>query len=193
MTHLVALVALLAASTATELAPVATGSAGTATTAAATNVLAVAGVVARSVTLEARISGHFLVAFAEGYFLLGCVVAYSALLNPTRSPIPATTSCASQLLLLSLLLHTTLLPSPHSPDDTGSNTGQGIDQFNMESKRKSKIWDQPHTFSYFSQHSNFVSELPTKGGKIHDALRKKSKCRFFTAHDGGRPQDIANL
>lgn len=60
--HLVALVALLAASAATaKLTPIAAGSTGTATTAAAAHVLAVAGKMARSVTLEARISRHFAV------------------------------------------------------------------------------------------------------------------------------------
>lgn len=63
VTHLVALVTLLAASTASELAPVSTGSAAefrtSAAAAATADVLAVAGVVARSVTLEARISRHF--------------------------------------------------------------------------------------------------------------------------------------
>lgn len=66
--HLVALVALLAASTTAELAPVTAGSAGAATAASA-NVLAVPGVVSRSVTLEARISGHF---SSAGFLLSLC-------------------------------------------------------------------------------------------------------------------------
>lgn len=69
--HLVALVALLAASTTAELAPVTAGSAGAATAASA-NVLAVPGVVSRSVTLEARISGHFSAGFLLSLCKLFC-------------------------------------------------------------------------------------------------------------------------
>lgn len=118
--HLVALVALLAASaTASELTAFAatTGSAGTATTAAAANVLAVAGVMARPVTLEARISRHFL------KVALNCLLS-AAKFRRRRRLLRLWRSYGSCLLLLLLpaphnsslspLLLTTLLPTPLS-------------------------------------------------------------------------------
>lgn len=80
--HLVALVALLAASTATaKLTPIAAGSTGTATTAAAAHVLAVAGKMARSVTLEARISRHFAVTLRDCNWIVAGLVPSSS--SPT--------------------------------------------------------------------------------------------------------------
>lgn len=105
--HLVALVALLAASTTAELAPVSAGSAGAATAASA-NVLAVPGVVSRSVTLEARISGHF---FRAGFLLSLCKLFCRRLL---LCPFLEIGSCCCCYFLLATLLTPPLL-SPLLP------------------------------------------------------------------------------
>lgn len=112
--HLVALVALLTASAAAtaELAPFAAGSAGTATSTstAAANVLAVAGVVARSVTLEARISGHFTVT------LKGC--NWVAVKFRPSSPTLLCISRDLRFLLLPAPHHSSLSPPHHTPSDS---------------------------------------------------------------------------
>lgn len=109
VSHLIAFVALLATAAATTAELSVAGSSRTTTS--STNILAIAGIVARPVTLEARISGHFV----RGSFFFAAVEiepflpqSRSALLYTTHSLFTTAKTVRGRTLKRALLFSLTM-------------------------------------------------------------------------------------